>query len=100
MQVFILPCHVWRHQSAGLGAYRWTGEDLTVFFGKTFCYGLLAMTPPEIVVLRGVVTPALAVHDDLRGQSHLIPAAPKQAITGHHPTNEEAVFLETLDAVF
>lgn len=66
MQSFILPCQLSRHQRAGLGAYRWTGEDLTVFFGKTFCCGLLAITPPEIIILRGVVTPSLAVHDDLR----------------------------------
>jgi len=99
MQSFIMPCQLSRHQRAGLGAYRWTGEDLIVFFGKTFCCGLLAITPPEIIVLWGIVAFAFPIHEDLWRQSHLIPAASEQAITGHHPAKEEAVFLETLDTV-
>jgi len=57
------------------------------------------MTPPEIIILWGIVAFAFAIHEDLWRQSHLIPAASEQAITGHHPTKEEAVFLETLDTV-
>jgi hypothetical protein len=58
------------------------------------------MTPPEIIIPWGIVTFDFPIHEDLRGQSHLIPAAPEQAITGHHPTNKETMFLETLDTIF
>jgi len=58
------------------------------------------MTPPEIIILWGIVAFDFPIHEDQRGQSHLIPAAPEQAITGHRPANKKAMFFEALDTVF
>jgi hypothetical protein len=57
------------------------------------------MAPPEVIILRGIVASALTIHHDIRGQSHLIPAASEQAIAGHHPTNKGPVFFKTPDTV-
>ncbi len=72
------------------------GEKISGIFEKTNLASRIFL----IIDHRGIIKFPFPVDKNCRGQLCFITATSHQPVAGHHPANQETVFLKALSAVF